>query len=745
LGVAVAEFLEARTAAPDLTVSMPGHAFDFFALSIDAAPPRPVPGAVVVGDYFATLGTRPSTGRLFGEREEEAREPVVVVAHDFWRDHLGTDPAAVGRSLTIDGQAFTVVGVAEPGFHGNETLFELQLWMPATSIERFAASMAGSDPEALPLRVTARLLPGVTVAQLDERLVALSATLASERSSASESSTFHAMPDADARIEAGLGGPMKLIASVMLLLVALVLLIACANVANLLLARAAGRRRELALRVAVGASRGALVRQLLVESLLLAAAGGALGALVAVVTGNTLSRFQPPGQIPIRLDVTPDLRVYAYTAAMALLAGLAFGLLPALRASRTDPIEGLKVSLVGSGGGARRTRSGGVLVVVQVALSLILLVGGGLFLRSLNEAQAIDIGFDASNLVSATIDLSKTQREEADGRVFFSELERSVREIAGVENVTFASWMPMDWYSDGLNLGVGRDLGEDLGDEMITLGSFVGPEYFAMMKTRIVEGRAFDESDDERSRGVIIVNQAFVDHVWPGESAVGKTLRLGGREGEPVEVVGVAATGKYRLLGEAPRPYFFAPIEQQYRGATSLLVRSDRPPGPLLEEIVDRIARLDPGLAVQNAGPVEASVQTRALAPIQLVAGLAGGFGLIGLLLASTGLYAVIAFSVAQRVREIGVRMALGARASQVMNAILGEGLRLAVVGVAIGLAASFAVTRLMGSFLVGVSSADPVTFVSVVAILVVVAAVASLVPALRAARVDPARTLRAD
>jgi predicted permease len=743
LGVSVPDFRDAREGTRELVSSIGGHTFNMFGLSLDGSPPRPVAGALVTGDYFPTLGARPVLGRLFGRAEDDAREPVVVVAHDFWRDRLGADPSAVGRAVNLDGQSFTIAGVAEPGFFGNETLFAPSLWVPAQSMDRIRSLL--EERASTPLRVTARLQPGATLPQLEARLAALGKALAQEHPASNQGATFHAMPDADARIEAGLGGPMKLIAALLLALVALVLLIACANVANLLLARAAGRRRELALRVAVGAGRGALVRQLLIESLLLAAGGGALGAIVALVTAGTLSRFQAPGQIPLRLDVAPDLRVYAYTAAVALLAGLAFGLLPALRASRQDPVEGLKVSLVGAGGSGKGLRSGSALVVSQVALSLVLLVGGGLFLRSLQHAQAVDLGFDANGLVGATVDLSMLGRSETDGRAFYDEVLRSMREIAGVDGATLASWAPMDWSSEGASIGVGRDLGEDLGDELLTLGSWVGPGYFDTMRTAIVDGRAFEDGDDERGRSVIIVNQAFADRVWPGERAVGRTLRLDGRNGRPVEVVGVAATGKYRLHGEAPRPYLFLPLEQEYRAAATLLVRSRRPAAALLEEIQDRIARLEPDLAVQNAGPIEASIQARALAPIQLVAGLAGGFGLIGLVLAATGLYGVIAFSVTQRLREIGVRMALGAGAGEVLRSILGQGIRLAGLGVALGLAASFAVTRLMGTFLVGVSTSDPPTFVAVVALLALVAVLACLAPALRAARVDPARTLRAD
>jgi predicted permease len=743
LGLSVPDFRDLREATAEQVSSIGGHTLDFFGLSLDGAPPRSVAGGVVLGDYFGTLGAQPSLGRLFGRAEVDAHEPVVVLAHDFWRDQLAGDPQAIGRAVALDGQTFTIAGVAARGFVGNEALFAPDLWVPLSAVDRLRDQLEERD--ALSLRVTARLREGVSRALLEDRLTALSTTLAAEHPATNEGATLHAMPDADARIEAGLGGPMKLIAALLLVLVALVLLIACANVANLLLARAASRRRELALRVAVGASRGALVRQLLIESLLLAAGGGVLGAAIAMVTGGALARVRPPGELPIRLDVAPDARVYAYVAFVALLAGLAFGLLPALRASRSDPAVGLKVSLVGSGSGGGRLRSGGALVVVQVALSLVLLVGGGLFLRSLDQAQAVDIGLDASHVLTIGVDVSALGRSAEEGRTFYRDVVREVGEIAGVEGVTVASWVPMDWMADGMMVGVGRDLGKDIGDELLTLGSWVGDDYFELMKTPIVEGRAFVPGDDESGRPVIIVNRAFADRVWPGESALGKTLRLDGRSGRPVEVVGVAATGKYRLLGEAPRPYFFLPFAQGERLAASILVRSNRPPGPLLEEVQKRIASLEPDLAIRNAGPLDASIQARALAPIQLVAGLASAFGLIGLLLASTGLYAVIAFSVAQRVREIGVRMALGARASQVANAILGEGLRLAAVGVAIGLAVSFAVTRLMGSFLVGVSTFDPPTLLAVVALLVVVSIVASVAPALRAARVDPAGTLRAD
>ena len=576
LGVSVPDFRDLREATGELVSSIGGHSYDFFGLVLDGAPPRSVAGSVVVGDYFATLGAQPALGRLFGSAEDDAHDPVVVVTHDFWRDRLGSDPEAIGRAVVLDGQTFTIAGVTAPGFVGTETLFAPDLWVPASAVDRLRTDIEQRD--STPLRVTARLREDVPRARLEERLAALSSTLAAEHPASNEGVVFHAMPDADARIEAGLGGPMKLIAALLLVLVGFVLLIACANVANLLLARAAGRRRELALRVAVGASRGALVRQLLIESLLLAAGGGVLGAAIARLTARALTGIQAPGQIPIRLDVAPDLRVYAYVAMVALLAGLVFGLLPALRASRNDPVDGLKVSLVGTGRGGGRLRSGGALVVVQVALSLVLLVGGGLFLRSLDRAQAVDMGFDPSRMVALTVDVSALGRGEEEGRVFYDDVLREVREVTGVEGATLASWTPMDWMSEGATLGVGRDLGKEIGDELLTLGSWVGDDYFELMKTPIVDGRAFTPSDDENGRAVIIVNQAFADRVWPGERALGKTLRLDGRSGTPVEVVGVTTTGKYRLLGESPRPYFYLPFDQEYRSGATILVRSSRPP-----------------------------------------------------------------------------------------------------------------------------------------------------------------------
>jgi predicted permease len=745
IGLSVPDFRDVRDAIAPLVSSIAGHSIEFPGVSLAGEPPRPALGFLTVGDYFETLGVQPAVGRLYGRAEVDAGEPVAVVSHRYWQDALASDPAVVGRSLSISGRSFTVSGVAPPGFAGTEKLFAPDLWLPATSIERWAGRL--EERGTTPMRVTARLHPEATIDELDRRLVALGAALADEHPSTNQNTTFHAMPDADARVEAGLGGQLEVIAGLLLLLVAFVLLIACANVANLLLVRAAARRREMAVRVAVGAGRGALVRQLLVESLLLAAVGGAGGAAIALAVAGTLARLEPPGMMPLRLDVAPDVRVYVYTAAVSLLAGLSFGLLPALRASRSDPIEGLKVSLVGAGGaaGGGRMRVGSALVVAQVALSLVLLVGGGLFVRSLRRAQAVDLGFDPSGVVALTLDVSTVGRGEEEGQVFFTEAERRVRAIAGVDGVTIASFAPMDWMADGVNVGVGRDLGEDLGDEMLVIASIVSHSYFETMRTRLVTGRGFEESDDERGRPVVVVNQALADRVWPGEPAVGKVLRIGGREGRAAEVVGVAETGKYRLYGEAPRPYLYLPIAQEYRSTATILARSSRAPGALIEEVRGEIAKLEPDLAIQNAVPFEANVQSRGLVPLQLVAGLAGAFGLIGLVLASTGLYAVIAFAVAQRVREIGVRMALGARAAEVLRAILGQGLRLAVVGVAIGLAASFAVTRVMGSFLVGISTTDPPTFATVVVVLLLVAGLASLAPALRAARVDPARTLRAD
>ena len=395
--------------------------------------------------------------------------------------------------------------------------------------------------------------------------------------------------------------------------------------------------------------------------------------------------------------------------------------------------------------GRSKLRGGSALVIVQVALSLVLLMGAGLFLRSLQRAETAEFGLDPEGVVSLTVDLSMLGRSEQEGRVFFEEIERRYRDLPGVESVSRATFAPLDWSARGVLTDVGRDLGNDLGTEMATLGSFVSADYFETVSTPILQGRTFDRDDDDSSPAVVIVNQTYADQVWPGESALGQQVRLRELGGEMATVVGVAANGKYRQLGESPRPYVYLPLQQHYQAATTLLIRSRQPVGQLVEQAVTELRGLEPNLAVQNVGPLASTITSRALGPIRMIAALAGSFGLVGLALAAMGLYGVIAFGVTQRNREIGLRLALGARANQVLRQVLERGLVLATIGVVIGGACSLALTRVLGSFLVGVSASDPLTYSAVITGMIAVATLSCLAPAMRAAHIDPVRTLKAE
>ncbi len=744
LGVSVLNYEDIRQATQHLLTESSGAFPATLGLAIRDRPAKVFVGAAVVGDYFETLGTQSELGRLFSGEDIRAHEPLLVISHAAWQEQFGGEPGAIGETVKVNGQPFTVSGVAPPGFSGTEGMMKMEFWIPLTAGEDLVAPGVMASRSSRGLRVTGRLHEGVDVDSFNAALEPISANLVAEYPDDNGGDTFLAMPESEARLEAGLGDAARLFATVLMGLVAGVLLIACANVANLMMARAEARNRETSLRVAIGAGRLQLIRQHLVESLLLASAGGLAGLGLAVITARAIASFEAPGGgVPIRLNTEPDLRVYFFTGLVSLLAGVVFGLAPALRASRTDPAQGLR-GTPGTMTG-RKLRLGSVLVVAQVALSLILLIAAGLFLRSLQSTRHVDIGYETAERASISFDLSTVGLDEEEGRAFLENAERRLEEMPGVEAVTLASPLPMDWYANGFRIGFDRDLGEEIGDEMLILGSRVGADYFETMETEIQRGRGFLETDDREHPDVVIVNQALVDKVWPEENPLGRTVRLNGRNGTPAEVVGVVATGKYRLPGEAPRPYLYRPLRQNYRQNITVVVQSRQPLGGILERSQKEILALEPDLAIQDALPLALRIESRMVGPVALIATLAGTFGLVGLVLAAIGLYGIMALQVGQRTREIGVRMALGAQARQVLGGVLQRGVRLAAVGVVIGALLSVVASRVLGSFLVGVSASDPLTFVSVILLLALVATVASLVPALRAARIDPVKTLKAD
>ncbi|MDA8020438.1 MAG: ABC transporter permease [Thermoanaerobaculia bacterium] len=745
LGVSALNYEDIAEATDEIFVSVGAQMPVGLGVSLEGEPAKMSFGLAVYGDYFETLGTRPAEGRLITGSDVASHERIVVVSYDFWKTRLGGDPNAVGEALDLNGSAFMVAGVAEKGFSGTEVLILPDFWVPLTAAESLIAPGLLEERGSRALRMTARLAPGVESATAGAALETISTHLIREYPEENRGESHRLMPENDARIEAGLGEASRMFGFLLLALVGGVLLIACANVANLILARADGRRKELAVQVALGAGRGRLVRHHLVDSLVLAGLGGLTGVALAIPLAQLIANYKVPSSLPVRILADPDLSVVGFMAVVTLVAGVVFGILPAWRAARTHPSGALRSLPETPAGRFGKVRLGSLLVVGQVAVSLVLLIAAGLFLRSLEHAGEIDLGFDVDNIASVTFDVTTAGYDEEQGKSFLETVEQRLAELPGVEELAIASPIPMDWMADGVNLGVGRDLGGDAGDEMLLLTSWVGPGYFETLGTPILEGRPFVATDDTEHPRVIIVNQALAKTVWPDDSPIGKTLRIGGRNGEAAEVVGLVPTGKYRLPGEAPRPYAFIPLAQDFRTRLTVAMKTRRPMAGLIEQAKAEVLALDSNLAIEEARPFAETVESRVLGPLNLVAALAGSFGLIGLVLAAIGLYGVMALQVVHRTREIGIRMALGAGVRRVLGEVVKRGLSLACFGLVLGTGLGMLATRVMGSFLLGVGPRDPLTFATVILLLAVVAILASLVPAIRATLIDPVRTLRAE
>jgi predicted permease len=527
-------------------------------------------------------------------------------------------------------------------------------------------------------------------------------------------------------------------------LTSLVLLVACANVANLLLARAAARRREIAVRLALGASRGQLLRQLLVESLLLSIVAAGAGLVLGAVASGLMASITVPTDIPIALEFHTDLRVVMFTLALSVLAAVAFGLAPALRSSRPDLVPALKGEAPAAGN--RRLTLANLLVVIQVAVSLVLLVASGLFVRSVSGARTIDPGFRIDRRVVMYLDAELQQYDRERTGVFYRRLLERVRALPMVEAATLAADVPLDFGVDFENVIVEGRTSEPGQESVQVMFSSVEAGYFATLETRIVTGRSFTDRDTDTSPRVAIVNEIMAARYWPGRDPIGGRFRFDRRDAPWIEVVGVATDGKYRQLTESQRPFFFVPLTQEFRFARTLVVKTRHVMD--IEDAVTAVRRevqaIDPAMPVFDVKTMEQFMERAYLGP-KLAALLVGPAGLLALVIASVGLYGVMAYWVSRRMREMGIRIALGAKAGDVTRLVMGQGLALAGVGLALGLAGAIAVGRLVGFLLFGVNATDPFVFVAVPLVLFAVAGLASFVPARRAVRADPLIALRAE
>jgi predicted permease len=695
--------------------------------------PRRVWGQMVTPNFFEVLRLSPHLGRGFTPAEGATRdkEPVVVLSFHAWHEHFAADQGVVGRTITLNGRPFTVIGVAPPEFGGTMIGLSLDLFVPLTMQRAFMTGDRLGQRGSAFLQVYGRLAPGATLEEAQASLDVAAARIAKDHR------------DHDGRgilVEPvwkdGTAGLMLPVMTTMMAVVGIVLLIACANLAGLMLARGQARQREVAVRLAVGASRGRVMRQFLVESALLAALGGIGGLAIANWTSGTLMLLIPPTPFPVTFEPSITGRVLAFSFGVTFVAAIAFGLLPAIRASRPDVGSALKDAAAHVAGARGRLRS--ALVVAQVALSLLLLVCAALFVRGLAHASRVDPGFDLREGIIAAIDLLPGGYDEARGTALHRELVERVAALPGVASATVASMMPLD-------IGSGSQMGFTIAgyqpapnEELEASYNRVGPGYFEAMGIPIVAGRGIDARDAEGRQLAVVVNETMVRKYWAGD-AVGRSVDFGSG---PATVVGVARDGKYSRLNEDPKNFMYVPLAQFFRHDALLIVRAGGDEGPLVSALQAEIRKLDPDLPLFDVRTVAEHMKMSVFIP-RLASVILGLFGGLALLLAVIGLYSVIALAVAQRTKEIGVRVALGASRASVVALVLVQGLKLTAIGTVLGVVLAAAASRLLRSQLMGVSPGDVPTFAGTVLLLIVVAVLACAIPARRAARLDPVRALR--
>ncbi len=700
-------------------------------------------GSLVSGSYFELVGRPASAGRLIGRVDDRLAEPspVVVLGERYWRRRFAADPGVVGREVRVNGLAFRVIGVAPPEFGSMLPPLAPDLYVPVTTARLLDPTDDDLDNRGGRwLMAWGRLAAGATRPQAEAELSGITRALG--RQYPADSGRFvTVIAESEGRVFPAARGPVFSFLGMLFAVITLVLLVACANVASLLLARGEARRQELSVRAALGAGRGRLVRQLLVESGVIGVGGALLGFVFAHVLCRMLVSVQPPLPIPITLHLVPDARVLAFAVSLGIVTSLVFGLMPALHATS----QGL-LARVRDGGGAttRRSRLRSALVVAQVALTLVLLGGAGLFLRALVRAQTLSPGFHVDHVAMASLDLPLSGYRTLEGLEFAGRVAERLAQQPGIEAVALADHMPLGL---GFNTRGYAVEGEPVREgSLLEVGAqSVGPGYFQALGIPLRRGRDVASTDRAGAPEVVVVNEAFATLHWPGREAVGQRISWSGDGSGPwVTVVGVAANSSTRSLSESPRPFVYLPLAQNDDGQVTLIARGGGDPEALARRIVETARALDPDLLVFDAKSMARHLGV-ALLPVRLASGVFGALGLLALFLAAFGLFGLVAYAVSQRTREIGLRMVFGATREDIQKLMMGEGVRLAALGLALGLAAVLALGQLVRGFLHGVPPTDPLALGGVVALLGLAALFATWLPARRATRIEPVVALRSE
>ena len=741
----VPEYRDIRAQAGDVFSNLLAYQFGMDGLAANGKTDR-ILSNYVSGNYFPTLGLKPTLGRLIlpAEGEVLGADPVMVLSYSYWKTRFGADPEIVGKKVTLDGHPITIIGVGPKNFEGISSFFRCQVFLPLgmAFIDGYPMDLMTNQKLQM-VMLYGRLRPDVSLRSAQAKLDLVEQQLQKQYSDSHKNESLRIFPELRSRPNPDPNNTMLIISGLFLGLATLVLLLACVNVANILLVRATVRAREMAIRAALGAARTRLVRQLVTESVVLALAGGAAGMAIGLWGSSFLSALNIHVDIPVRFDFSFDWRIFAFALGIALVTGVIVGLIPALRASRQD--LGTVLHEAGRGVIAGRHRLRDVLVVAQVGGSLMLLIIAMLFTRSLAKAQQSDLGFDPKGVINFTMDPTEVGYNEEQGRAFYKALLERVRAIPGVESATTAAATPMGYIGN-------NDLVDVAGYEPAPgeaktplVYNDVSSEYLETMKIPLLRGRTIDERDTPASPYVAMVNEAMVKKYWPNADPLGRYFKIGSDPQHAIQVVGVVKDARVRTFTGTIDPYFYLALSQHYSGNSlnSLQVRTSLAGATMIPQVERIIESLAPAMPVFDVQTMTQALETlNGLLLFEIGAGLAATLGLLGLVLAIVGVYGVISYSASQRTHEIGIRMAIGAQPMQILTMVFRQGFVIVAVGLVVGIAAAFASARVLNKFLT-VSATDPATYVSVAAVLTLVALFACYIPARRATKTDPLVALR--